>query len=340
VLRRKDLTLASECIYASAYVSPTLVDSCIIQAISEFKFGTEPLNYRFIFSLRKIANRRSVNLSQRIIDHVEDLCKKFASSTPRDLVSISSNDLLMLLTDPTSLYLIPDIIWTLGLRKEVRAVNPLIDILLDKGSRFRVDAARALGEIKDKRATAALLSCIKDDATNLQPHIFIALGSIADPSITPALINYLSNIDCPYRETACWALLGVVEESMHDFLVSNIYRGTNYARANFVYLLGQHKVKKGFKPLINLMRVEHDSYVKEDIAFALGEYGSDEPVPVLLEHLRDDDALVRMRVVEALGKLGCQEALEPMQKLLETENYLIIQESLNKAIHSIKTKII
>lgn len=339
VVKKRDLLLAAECIHASSFVDPELVDEAIVQAVTEFKFGTISFNYPLIFSMKQVADRRSQSLSQRVVDDMEHWLEKFAASTPRTLVGAKTEELLLIVEQASNAFILPDAIWTLGSRKEVRAVNPLIDILLEIKSPYRADAARALGKIGDKRSTAALLSCIKPgEPKELRPHCFMALGQIADKSSFQPLLDYVTDLNNPFRETAIWALLGIADEKLSDFLIKYMRKGTAMARANCVYLLGQHRIPEGYSELINLMEVEHDAYVREDIAFALGEYGKEDAVPTLISRLDDPDALVRIRVAEALGKIGSAAALPKLKDRLEDESSFVI-ESVKMAIESIEKRI-
>jgi HEAT repeat protein len=333
VLRKLNLLLAAECIQVASKVDPSIVDAAIVEAVTQFKFGSEPFNYQLIFALKQIGDRRSSELDRRVIDDMEHWCKKFASIEPKVLDRVHTTDeLLRIVSAGKSHYLMTDAIWTLGReRKELRAVNPLIDLLLDRNSPYRADAARALGELGDKRATTALLSCSNGKPEDLRPHCFMALGKIKDPhSLTP-LIEYLSNLNNPFRETAAWALLGVADESIADFLISMLRKGNRYARANFVFLLGQHRMKKGLQPLIELFEVENSPFVREDIAFALGEYGDVRAVPVLLDRLDDTDVLVRIQVAVALAKIGCKEALPKLRELHSNESGFV-KENIEEVI--------
>jgi hypothetical protein len=303
-IMKRNLLLAAECIYASKYLDPEVVDEAIMKAVTEFKFGTISFNYPLIFSMKQIADRRSQNLSQRVVDDMEHWLRKFASTTPRILIGAKTNDLLEIITQASNGFVLPDAIWTLGARQEVRAVNPLIDILLNKSSPYRADAARALGKIGDKRATASLLACIQpDEPKELLPHCFMALGQIADKAAYEPLLNYVSDLNSPYRETALWSLLCIADQRIGSILIKNMRKGSYMARALCVYLLGQYKIEEGFYELIELMKVEHSAYVREDIAFALGEYGNPIALPVLINALNDEDAPVRARVAEANGKM-------------------------------------
>ena len=85
------------------------------------------------------------------------------------------------------------------------------------------------------------------------------------------------------------------------------------------------------------MDVEHDAYVREDIAFALGEYGREDAVPTLTRQLDNPDALVRTRVAEALGKVGSPLALDKLKEGLQDESSFVV-ESVKKAISIIEKR--
>ncbi|HSJ10408.1 MAG TPA: HEAT repeat domain-containing protein, partial [Longimicrobiales bacterium] len=52
--------------------------------------------------------------------------------------------------------------------------------------------------------------------------------------------------------------------------------------------------------------------LKRNVAVALGNWGSAEAVPVLVEALSDAEPLVRGHAVWALGEIGSSEALVPL----------------------------
>ena len=339
VVRKDNLLLASECIYSSNYVDPKMVDAIIVQALTELKFGSITFNYPLIFSLKRLKERHSTALSPWVIDEMTYWCAKYATVTPRILVSTSTENLLTIVSEATNSYMLSDAIWTLGVRKENRAIDLLINILLDKDSPFRISAAQALGKIGDKRATKLLISCIRsDEPVRLSAVCLKALGDISDRSAFPFLLQYLSHANNPYRDTAGMALRRIAvrtdlsDEGFGNFLIQNTSRGTPYDRAIFIYLLGQFKIKAGLPALIDLMRIERDPFVKEDAAYALGEYQDERAVPILLEVLEDQDALVQTRAAEALGKIGSQKAIPKLRALLANENEFV-RERTREALH-------
>ena len=60
--------------------------------------------------------------------------------------------------------------------------------------------------------------------------------------------------------------------------------------------------------LIEALR-DSDVKVRQNVVEALGRIGTDEAVPALIDALRNGDAVIRRNVVEALGSIGSDKAL-------------------------------
>ena len=65
---------------------------------------------------------------------------------------------------------------------------------------------------------------------------------------------------------------------------------------------------------------------------ALGNLKSLDAVPALIRSLDDEESVVRGHVAWALGQIGAQTALDPLQRRLRAENDTDVQEELREAI--------
>jgi HEAT repeat protein len=73
--------------------------------------------------------------------------------------------------------------------------------------------------------------------------------------------------------------------------------------------------------LVQILREEKSSEMKESIIEALGETGSDEAVPVLLETAqKDPDVRVRTEAVSALGRIKTAKAREALMQILKKKD--------------------
>lgn len=71
------------------------------------------------------------------------------------------------------------------------------------------------------------------------------------------------------------------------------------------------------KPAVKAMIFVHTDkqsvHRRQDVTYVLGEAGDPEAVPVLIDALRDTDPLLRQLAAEALGKIGDEQAAEPLR---------------------------
>lgn len=77
--------------------------------------------------------------------------------------------------------------------KDVRAVDPLIQILNDEDPEVRSSAAIILGDIGDKKAVEPLIQALKD--TEARTRAVTALGKIGDVRAVEPLTRTLSDPD-------------------------------------------------------------------------------------------------------------------------------------------------
>ncbi len=84
---------------------------------------------------------------------------------------------------------------------------------------------------------------------------------------------------------------------------------------------------------------DRDSSVRWRAAKILGHLGTRDPkaLDALIGALTDDSIYVKLRAAEALGKIKDKRAIEPLKKLLTTENESFdVQEVARKSIEKIK----
>ncbi|MCL5773787.1 MAG: HEAT repeat domain-containing protein [Firmicutes bacterium] len=96
----------------------------------------------------------------------------------------------------------------LGRIVNLKAVEPLIERLMDYNKDVRIDAARALGSLKDKRAVEPVLECLEHEDYLLRKESAVVLGIIGtgNPKVTEALIRRLKDEKAEVRAEAAKAL--------------------------------------------------------------------------------------------------------------------------------------
>ncbi len=97
---------------------------------------------------------------------------------------------------------------------------------------------------------------------------------------------------------------------------------------------------KEIKELITQLNSHSWSSKREDAAWELGEYKKEAliAVPSLIEALKDKSSDVQFYAAEALGKIGSEKGLKPLQKLIFEEEYnMVLQTQCLLSIAMIRT---
>lgn len=196
----------------------------------------------------------------------------------------------------------------LGQLKDVRAVEPLIKILLDRDKALREAAAKALDKIgwKPEQGEAAAIYWItKGNFTKC-----LAIGK----SAAPALIKTLADVDHEVREEAARALGQLHDPRAVEPLIRALEKPDQgrWVREAAATALGQLGDARAVEPLIKAF---NDDNVKWKAINALVQLG-DVSVGPLLRVLSNTQGWVCYAAAEALGQLGDVRAVDPLIKIL------------------------
>lgn len=232
----------------------------------------------------------------------------------------------------------------------VEALCDAIDLSVSGGSdratqdanRANKEIARALGDIGDPRAAPALIKLLKVTRDNyVRIDTINALANIRDPASVEVLMDTAKDerMESFINKKALLALseLGS-EKALPTFIWMLFYerRGTSFfpESAMGIFRLGD----KAVKPLLAVLsgedrdllaRAREEKIVQAAIfsktAQILGDLGARKAIPALVKLLRykDDDPAgqyyVRMAAADALGRMRAQEAVRPLQAMLDDE---------------------
>lgn len=169
-----------------------------------------------------------------------------------------------------------------------RAAGPLVAALKDSDPEVRSKAAEKLGELGVQLGDAALcaqvveslIATLEDWYWAAREEAAQALGKLGDPRAVEPLIAVLQDSNPGVRQSAAWAL-GELGAQLDDAAL----------RAQMVDSLSN--------ALVDWMRI-----VRQAAAEALGKLGDARAIEPLNAALFGSDGWVRLRIVEALGKLG------------------------------------
>jgi len=232
-------------------------------------------------------------------------------------------------------------------KHDARAVEPLIACLKDDDMDVRTAAAAALGEFNDPRAIEPLIACLPMDYTELRTATITALGKLDHARVGERLIFQLQN-----KGTEPAMILAVIETlgALHypsavDALLPCLANESDQISSEAIDALNQIGAP-AVEPLIASLK-DPKSKIRGRAAEALGRIGDTRAVEPLIACLKqpgtdqpaadgqdmsnsdesddqkkaraDEDAQVRQKASEALGKLG-PPAVEPLMTCLDEKD--------------------
>ena len=165
-------------------------------------------------------------------------------------------------------------------------IKTLIDELKNGNDEERRYAAEDLGELRLKEAVPHLVEALRDNSVAVQEAAVDSLISIGGKEVCEAVIPLLDDDDASVRNLA-----REVFEGMGDVVLEYCDR---------LYLSSSHDLRK--IAIDTLGKIESTKYCKY--------------LETVLKALDDEHINVIQAACEALGKLGSEEAVEPLKKHL------------------------
>jgi len=207
----------------------------------------------------------------------------------------------------------------LELKRDVEGLNKAL--FYQKDFKIRHDACVALGKIGDQRSVEPLVSALKDIHAGVRLQAIHALGNIADAQATNPLIEILENDDPELRVAAAEALGKISDLRAVSALVkklANAHPAVRDAASAALASIGQPAVE----PLLAGLE-ESRKYSERSVRWAYVEaLYIDDPraLQTMIALLKDDDPIVRLKAVRAVGKYLRQQSVEHLLPLLQDKD--------------------
>jgi HEAT repeat protein len=220
----------------------------------------------------------------------------------------------------------------ISLYRDARAVKPLIALLADRQEYVAVCAAQSLGRIGDRRALKPLVEVLldhpcegEDECSKLRIRTALALGAIGiDAAIEPLVLALLEDA-YGLPQVAAQALGNFKDNRATDALIKALDDGNPEVVQAAVLSLGEIGDKRAVAPLLKkLQRVpagyELDVYYPLWTLQKLRDPESADFLVSVLQATEDPLALFKGEAALALGEIGDRRTIEPLKKLLETDD--------------------
>ncbi len=237
----------------------------------------------------------------------------------------------------------------------VDTIPALEKCLQEPDTELRIYAALALGERKDPRGISALVGALEDADKNVRYHAIEALGNLkAGPAVEP-LMAIAESGDFFLAFPALDALMKIGDSSAIARLLPLLQQNLNWrVRREAVDNLAMQNDPKLTQELLRLLREQHrnpnilnsvlqvlvlsnvdpipslveclkdpDPELRIYTALALGERGDSRAIAPLLSVLEDPDTNVRFHTIEALGFLGATEAIEALSNIAKSGDFFL-----------------
>ncbi|MBK9308402.1 MAG: HEAT repeat domain-containing protein [Nitrospira sp.] len=213
------------------------------------------------------------------------------------------------------------------------SVMEQIAALRDEDWAVREDAARLLGTFKDPRAVTPLIALLRDQDRSVREAAIEALRAIGKESVE-ALGTCLDQPDLSVQEAASAILSTIADERVLPSLIQALRSSDWIVRMHAAKALGLIRHTDTVVPLIPLLQ-DKVKAVREEAAAGLAAIG-DPAIPSLVDALRQEEWLVRLHAVEALGKSRSAQAVEPLLSVLFNDHDSAVREDAVRALGAIR----
>ncbi|MCP4130538.1 MAG: hypothetical protein GY754_06110 [bacterium] len=186
----------------------------------------------------------------------------------------------------------------------------------DEDYSVRVFAASSLGKIGDAEAVTVLIYCLNWKDIFINDNVIQSLGQIGDTqAVLPMMVALAKDRGIDYY--GLYFVLKEMGAAAAEELVLLLNEDDVDIRARTCEMLGELRYKPAGERLISLMQ-DDAARVRREAVKALGKIAPpaviNDPVvvPVLMQLLKDELLETRIAVIELLGTIGDDEAVEPL----------------------------
>ncbi|AFY83724.1 HEAT repeat domain-containing protein [Oscillatoria acuminata] len=221
----------------------------------------------------------------------------------------------------------------LGERADPRAITPLIEALEDANANVRYHAIDALGQLRSPEAVEPLVAIAESNDFFLAFPALDALMRICDSVIAPRLLPLLKNtLSWRVRREAVDNLAQQNDPAINIELLRMLRE--QHRNPNVLNSVLQILVLSDLDPIPSLVECLKDSDPDLRIytALALGERHDARATPALIEALDDPDTNVIYHAIEALGRLRAVDAVEPLISIAESGDFFLAFPAIDALI--------
>jgi len=215
---------------------------------------------------------------------------------------------------------------------ETQNIDELIEILEDKeqDSMSRYRTAFVLGNLGNKKAIEPLMNCLLEDECSFRETVIESLGKLGEKSIVETVINLIEKEEestyfmFKYKIEIYSKTLGRIgDKAAVEPLIKILKQKEGWKRSFAAEALGDLGDKKAVKPLLEVLKNPGDNQYSTGkfIALALAKLEAKQAIKPLIKILNNEkrDLTTKIGAMDALGDLGDTDAVESIIHILANE---------------------
>ncbi|MDX6766768.1 MAG: HEAT repeat domain-containing protein [Candidatus Methylacidiphilales bacterium] len=207
----------------------------------------------------------------------------------------------------------------LGLMKDARSVDLLIEHAKDKERSVRQAIVLALGDLKDKKALSVLVAALKDEDWFVRAEAALALGKVGDAQAAAKLFELLNDSDTYVKQNTRKALQELATEENKPAYVAALKNADPAIRSMAAIALATVGDSQGIDVLIEQLG-RGDSKDTADLIRAGVKLRDPKIIPALRQAVGHPVPNIKALAILALGELGDQDSLGQIKAISTDKN--------------------
>lgn len=169
----------------------------------------------------------------------------------------------------------------------------------------------------------ALIKALEDvHYFSVRSEIIETLGSIGKPAVQPIIPSLNDESDANVQWDLIKSLSAIGEPAIKP-LMKMLDSEKAVVRSNAARTLGLMKEKRASEQLIHMLTCDPEYGTRSCASEAIGKIGCAEALDALIQRLNDEEAVVRRESAKSLGKIKEKKAVEPVIRLLKDSSYKV-----------------
>lgn len=209
----------------------------------------------------------------------------------------------------------------------------------DRDWRVRASAGRALGRLAARDAVPDLVRALRDPVVDVRVVAAAAIWRLPDPAAVPALIELLGDTDAAARQWGALALGVIRDRRATRPLLALLGDAEGGVRLDAIRSLGRIRDPAAVDGLrdfaIDGARLMEERLESVD---ALSSLDGPEKVDALVRLARFEDAGIRARAVQALGRVGDALVIPTLRERRSAESSAAVRSAIDAAIREIQDR--